>query len=170
MLLHSVNSFLLFYSDNVVDSFLLFYSDNVHNTMHPAPQTLTASIFTHSFSFTHPEGKQLERMQKPSVLEFDIGVAADFVPHAQQAPACHPHGWSRPFVILSRACCARQRRRSNVSCNDVPDSAAAVIFVFLTAAPRRCANTRQCCHGTTRWPATEECCRCCSAAVRLKRP
>ena len=53
LLLHSVNSI------------LLFYSDIVHDTLHPTPQTLSACIFTHSFFFTQLVRKELERMPQP---------------------------------------------------------------------------------------------------------
>jgi hypothetical protein len=67
-----------------VYSFHLFYSDIVHDTLHPAPQTLSASLFTNSFSAIC--AKRIGKNAKV-VLEFEIVVAADFVSHVQQTPA-----------------------------------------------------------------------------------
>ena len=114
---------------------------------------------------------ELERTQKPSVLEFDTGVLLQFLFRSRST---HWHFMLTVGPVPPSYCHAHvtpvnagDQRQAVITCHIMPREN---MLVFLTAAPRRCANTTQCCHATTRWPATEVRCRCCSAAVRLKRP
>ena len=136
-----------------------------------APQTLRASLFIHSFFFTNLVRNELEKTQKPSVWELDTGVLLQFLFRMRST---HWHFMLTVGPVPPSYCHAHvtpvnagDQRQAVITCHIMPREN---MLVFLTAAPRRCANTTQCCHATTRWPATEECCRCCSAAVRLKRP